>query len=805
MSNDLSANLLLLDLLYDRSLISSKQYDHYVFLLPKQLLKTLRLEEKSLSTLPNRTSIEQSSGRRFRVHLYYPIVRKLSVSTEDVRRRALRSLSRVQGLTNGDEVDIVVTLLTCGQADKGAPCKHCLVVREYALLRLLLQMDSHLNEAFSEEKLRKGLAVASFLSKENTDAIAVIHHSTSNESQSHELILRVPGQVVLSILLAFSDFLKQMLFGMRLRTFLPPNTSLSFYLGSYPPIKFCLPTGVTVCNDTAAKETTSTNLTEIGNHLDSLQKHCRERSLSTPIAVRRVSALMDKLDDTEKSIRTTFNVIQEISTKVSVVQEKRESNILRMNLLRDQLQRNLDKARQRALLCRQNDIPIPAWWEARMTYTPLQLPIPFEFMGYVIAKGGRGLRKIEQLSGATIHVTGESEFWITSIEKSTNAVISAARSIRSKISKEKIRQKMIMRFSPPQYPVGAIITDKTPLYLELLPNAKFRLSATNEMPNNPSFRETGYNGLPFIQPFLTDFLQNLCQWKMFHSSVNRVKSDSWFQLQQVTFSKLGNFTRQEYEAEEAQQMIAQAKRANMNVSSGVRMNTFRSPARVKLPFYILDLYFRNRLGASHHSSLTRFDLTLSTPSCNNRRFTVYLRRNAGQFEFVTFPAGFDFIEIAGAGQLCTKNYSDFRIDLLFPDLLCDCRLFIRSAILDNSFQEQLEDRILIREFLEKLQFQGDALIPPDSLPEGCILEYQRKSKRTLYELENHLVWISWEQELDYGLQSKTDDEAVDKVNIYIRNMAIDELLKSEEWSPDTIQKELESSLKFVRRLIKRLK
>ena len=74
-----------------------------------------------------------------------------------------------------------------------------------------------------------------------------------------------------------------------------------------------------------------------------------------------------------------------------------------------------------------------------------------------------------------------------------------------------------------------------------------------------------------------------------------------------------------------------------------------------------------------------------------------------------------------------------------------------------------EDKQLAN-FLEGLVFEEGSLKMPSPLPPHFLLEYQRRSKRFMYELDGYTVWISWEEEFDYGLQEEVGDDDVDTIS-----------------------------------------
>ena len=222
-----------LDFLYYHGLITSKQYDVVVSSHPhhrqKHLLAALKAKQDEAMLIikhgHNRDDVFSSEEQLF---FFYSLIKP----SDKIYQSVLLSLKRLWGFTDAKGTICMRELDWIKR-----PCKHQLVILETTLIEILLDVEHPRQLDFN--LFRKGLLKACRLEENLLDSICLDCDWSCNRKM--KLLLRIPGKIALSIILAFSKPLKQMQFAQMLRASIPNASKPTFFFGSFPALNIGLP------------------------------------------------------------------------------------------------------------------------------------------------------------------------------------------------------------------------------------------------------------------------------------------------------------------------------------------------------------------------------------------------------------------------------------------------------------------------------------------------------------------------------------------------------------------------------------
>ncbi|XP_065842434.1 uncharacterized protein [Oscarella lobularis] len=774
------------DILCERGFINFDQFDIAVCSVPRARFKYLfsrvkPQQDEVSSALSLRDTFKE---RTFRLYMDPKVVEELSISGDvalTVRKRIVQSLARAWGATASDiDLHTRASAFTRAATSRRDSRSYSLIIRRKVLIRIELNGPIDVaNKRDTWDKIKVALTSTSKTSTKST--VAVQQFIT----ESKTLVLLVPGGMALSVLLSFSNIKHQLLFFRHLGDLLPSEIrSLSFFLGSFPPIRNVLLLG----ERRGGKKPSLMDR----NNVRAPYIRCRRRSTSA------VFALVDHATGT----------ISEVEEKIAALENKIRNLVFEVKETEfsDRLQESITQSIKNSCfeLC-EKIVSLRQKLKSRLmrrehNVVEKKIAVPPDFIGYVLGRGFSRLQRIKEESGASIDFDDENQvFYVKGTEQSvakafkifSNTVVKRKRYyLRNPDHRDDVRQRR-----------SAIVTKVVegkalPHYIWRRASAKFgcRLSYSDE--ECQKVRVGGrLRGTEDMQREVQQYLDDVITEKKYSVSLNDLCVDAWFHLGRCHWIH-----------PEGQDSISKTSFAEPPM-----------PWRIEFRPGLLSICsrlerFLQRCSECH--SYVRHDLTIVTPSYNLRRLIVVIppANSSAEETYSRFAKHYPVLKMcqtdgdgvmkAGPGYLCYRMQPDFRVDILMPDLSCDCRFFIRIAETLSSQAEDDEDKVLIQEYCSKVKVLGNCLNLPE-LPEGYLLDYHRRSKRKMYVFEDHEVCVSREEELE-SAQTLWGCQESKATEIHVKNRHSEKTFRSStirSWNTEAIKDEINCTLHFVRALV----
>eukprot|EP00118_Oscarella_pearsei_P008586 m.45178 g.45178 ORF g.45178 m.45178 type:complete len:614 (+) comp33571_c0_seq5:683-2524(+) len=604
-----------------------------------------------------------------------------------------------------------------------------------------------------------------------------------------------------------SVFREQMLFFGNLRTFLPSAIHyLKLRLGSFQSIEIGLPSYSQLI-DTK----------EVANIRENKGSKFQDRKPAC--ALSKKFDLVDNIDNHMNKVKAKVNDIKKTNCLAETGKGRKFcSNLFFERVLKEstqlsqqftqQIENGVNRSKWN-VIC---DVIVPSFQQLRKGFQERRqssilsqvVTVPSEFIGTVIGKGGKHLRRFRQLSGARITFISEEErFHIKGSEESNKRAI---REFYNRIANTKRFNSIVQTGAGPRLFKSVIVGRESSASSSeyVLKKAdqttgkfNYRLSdPTSSFIPHQMQRNGRTRGADEMLEDVKLFLDEIKEGRRYKIPLIDVQIDAWYHLGQVIFQRL-----------QVQELQGSG---SVEIPNLPRYFSAGLPVNIS-GFSCLESFLKRRSQFELCENFVRHDLTIFTPSFNVRRFIVRIpsfssdmeEDSAASFHYpaVQFCRSSSYQNACFGRLLGVRMEPDLKIDILMPDLPWDCRLLLRRGILSSTPEEEEEDKILLTQFCDKVKVIGNHLILP-KMPENYMLDFHRMSKRTLYRQSDYDISISIEEELESGQTLLTTGRA-EKVDVHVKNRKIEKLFHSREagaWSSRKIKEEIEESFHFIRKL-----
>ncbi|XP_065843840.1 uncharacterized protein [Oscarella lobularis] len=768
-----------IDLLFHCSVLTADDYDRIVISPPVQRSKLLQKALRRNGDAVKRIRELKSSNKAQKIALHYLTTpHNENVDFPQLRRAALCSLKRAWGLGEKD-----FSFLTRLSSQPFTTC--CLVIRDNSVIEVSCGSPN-----MPLNNFKKALAYAS-----STSLRKICEKEIKFDNAKDTF--RVPSQVAMAILLAFSSFANQMQFGAKFRHFYNNQDVLTFSLGSFPPISMKLPSG---CISPA--EDSNATLSFEQSRLKAIVRATKQRVQASSRQRAKLFYANYAIDESENILKACAEKVETCSSADFQIKPSQLHATLKEPLAKDtlawkrmQCRKTLDD-KYRTLLAALNRSAEPP--------QPLEdeIAMPTDLLPHVLGKRHRILNEIERKAAGTrikyinnrIHIMSRTE----------RSAKQAVREICYKASVAHHFNSTFENVSRVHHCLTLVPRSKTTTYTLKLQKEMEASSCTHRLKCNKQSAEINFARLDEMKEKARNFLVMCQEGRFYKSTLDELHT--WFHLGRVKHEV--NDPRRDQIPVYSPRDLERQK--NDRFFPGLYLKDF--------DFSRLESFLEGRPGCQHSYSYVRHDITIIPPSFASRRFIVRIPPvDDDEEEAYMKAAGYPITNFCkgqhphrvGPGYLCEKLYADFHLDVLMPDLPSDCRLLIRTATLDLSEERRREDQILVEEFCKKVLILGTFLYLP-KLPRGYRKDFHRKSTTSVFNYrEDHEIIVTQEEELESGQTIEREPSKEGKrVDIHVKDTKLHKLLRPSKmgnWNLGEVLQRMKDCVEVTRMLVKMIK